>query len=140
MQMAMFIDYDNLLEPQKQTGVLNVTTRALLAQPLKTAAASGGCEVRIYGGWYEGPMLTPLAQQLTAEIQGTFPTIIRCPTNTGTICKLSTQAELAFALSEDPSHHLLDTFRKKKAPCNLRSVPPLNGWLPESGMSSGTAA
>jgi len=52
MQVNLFIDYDNLTAFQKRAGLLDLVTRALMATPLKTEAAMGRCEVRIYGGWY----------------------------------------------------------------------------------------
>lgn len=124
MQVTLFIDYDNLVGLQKRTGILAITTKALMAIPLKTTATTGRCDVRIYGGWYEGNNLTPLAQRVVAEIQSAFPAIVRCATVTGDQCGLSAQAELAFSLSEEPAHHLLDTFRKKQAPSNLKCVNP----------------
>lgn len=69
-------------------------------------------------------LLTPLAQRVVAEIQDNFPTVIRCPTVNNTICALSAQAELAYALSEEPTHHLLDTYRQKQLPYNLRITNP----------------
>lgn len=124
MQINVFIDYDNLTVLQKRAGLLDVITKALLASPLKTHSAMGHCDVRVYGGWYEGSSLTPLAQRIAAELQADFPTLLRCLTVHNTVCALSTQAELAWALVEEPTHHLLDTYRKKRFPYNLRFTDP----------------
>ena len=124
MQVTLFIDYDNLVGLQKRAGLLAITTKALMATALKTTVTSGRCDVRIYGGWYEGCNLTPLAQTVVAEIQADFPAILRCATTSGGQCVLSVQTELAFSLSEEPSHHLLDTFRRKRAPSNLKCADP----------------
>jgi uncharacterized LabA/DUF88 family protein len=124
MQVTLFIDYDNLIGLQKRAGLLAIATKALLANPLRTARSTGRCDVRVYGGWYEGSSLTPLAQKVITEIQSDFPTVIRGSTETGGVCALSVQADLACSLSEEPAHHLLDTFRKKRPPSNLKCADP----------------
>jgi hypothetical protein len=68
MQVILFIDYDNLVGSQKRAGILAAATKALLSTALKTTASQGRCDVRIYGGWYEGTSLTPLAQKIVAEV------------------------------------------------------------------------
>jgi hypothetical protein len=65
-----------------------------------------------------------LAQHLISELGDSFPTIIRVPTVRGHICSLATQASLAFSLLVEPGHHLLDTYRRKRVPYNVRSVDP----------------
>ena len=131
----LFIDYDNLLGSHKQAGVLDVVTSALLMEPLRTSHSVGHCDVRVYGGWYEGSKLTPLAQQVSVQLQSIFPAIIRCPTTLDQICALSAEAEMAYALSEEPGHHLLDTFRRKRVPTNIKCVEPTTAGCQESSCS-----
>lgn len=124
MNLAVFIDYDNLLDNHKVSGILDVTTSALLRTPLMGSDVRGTCDVRIYGGWYEGPMMTQMAQRLSAAIQRDFPTIIRLPNPAPHYLSLRTTAELAMAMLEEPGHHLFDTYRKKTKPGNLRVQKP----------------
>ncbi len=124
MKLAVFIDYDNLLEHHRNSGILDVTRRALLQVPKFSFAANGTCDVRIYGGWYEDCTLTRRAQDLAVALAQEFPAAIRVPDNAGGICRISATAELAVASLEEPSHHLFDTYRKKGKPSNLRVQKP----------------
>jgi uncharacterized LabA/DUF88 family protein len=124
MKLAVFIDYDNLLEPQKSSGIFDVTRKALLQMPKSSFEAHGTCDVRIYGGWYEDSTLTRLAQSLVVSIGDEFPAIIRVLNGAGVICQISATAELAVASMEEPSYHLFGTYRKKGRPSNLRVESP----------------
>jgi len=124
MRLAVFIDYDNLTPSHKSAGILDVTRKALLQTLLVSPDLNGSCEVRIYGGWYERKLITELAQDVTVKIQSEFPSIIRLPKNGSTV-SLSSTAELAVSMLEEPGHHIFDTFRKKKRPGNLRVLKPV---------------
>lgn len=80
--------------------------------------------MRVYGGWYEGPQITRLAQDITVEIQRDFPKIIRLPTGGGGYVVVAANAELAVALLQEPRHHLFNTFRRKGKPANVRVEEP----------------
>lgn len=123
---AVFIDYDNLLESQRVGGILDVVTKALIQVPLDTGTNRAKCDVRIYGGWYEGTQLTRRGQDVVVEIQRDFPKVIRLPTATGEHVLVPTTAELAVALLQEPGHHLFNTFRKKGIPANVRVEAPSN--------------
>ena len=125
MKLAVFIDYDNLLDGQKSSGILDVVRTALLQTPLASPSARGTCDIRIYGGWYEGPTMTKRAQELAVAIASEFPAIIRVPGQGDSIVALATNAELAVAMMEEPSHHLFGTYRKKGKPGNLRVQRPV---------------
>ncbi len=103
--------------------MLNLVTTALIQLPIDLSATRGICDVRLYGGWYEGVDMSQLAQKLTVSIQNEFPTIIRLPRDRR-IVSLTTNAELAFALLEEPTHHLFHTYRKKGRPGNIRVQSP----------------
>lgn len=120
MRIVVFIDYDNLLESQKTSGILNLVTAALFRSSLPAATGIGVCDVRIYGGWYEGTTMSLLAQELTVAITDEFPAIIRIPTAAPKPTALDAKAELAMALMEEPRHHIFSTYRKKRRPTNLR--------------------
>ncbi len=120
MKFAFFIDYDNLPQTRKVSGILSLVTNALIQLPFELPAARGSCDVRIYGGWYEGPVMSHLAQDVSNAIKDEFPAIIRLPGDE----VLTATAELAFALLEEPSHHLFNTYRKKGKPGNIRVKTP----------------
>jgi uncharacterized LabA/DUF88 family protein len=122
----VFIDYDNLLPIQKNVGILDIVTKVLIQVPWDSSLARGGCEVRIYGGWYEGNQITRMAEDLTVKLQQDFPAIIRIPLSNGTILALNTSAELAVSLLQEPGHHLFNTYRRKGKPSNVRVEKPAN--------------
>lgn len=122
MNFAFFIDYDNLPKNHKDSGILKLVTAALIQAPVNHTSL-GSCHVRLYGGWYEGPYMSRLAQDVAVSIQDEFPRVIRLPRN-GHIVGLSTNVELAFALLEEPTHHLFNTYRKKGKPGNIRVCSP----------------
>lgn len=121
---AVFIDYDNLLETQKTAGILDVVIKALIQVPLELVTARAKCDVRVYGGWYEGTQITRRAQDVAVEIQQDFPKVIRLPVAGCGHILVSTNAELAVALLQEPGHHLFNTYRRKGKPANVRVVEP----------------
>ena len=125
MKLAIFIDYDNLLDGHKSSGILDVATKALMQTPISSPIARGTCDIRIYGGWYEGPTMTQRAQELAVAIANEFPAIIRVPSQGGGVVALAANAELAVAMMEEPSHHLFSTYRKKGTLGNLRVQRPV---------------
>ena len=121
MKVSILIDYDNLLQSHKTSGVLDVVTKILINLPKKpNMSIHGECDIRIYGGWYEKENMTQLAQDISVEIQNDFPAIIRLLLSEDKQIALRTTAELAVALAIEPSHHLFHTLRKKKIPSNIR--------------------
>ncbi|MDP1989527.1 MAG: hypothetical protein Q8K00_00785 [Syntrophales bacterium] len=121
---VVFIDYDNLLPTQKTAGILDVLTRALMQISMDAATTRAMCDVRVYGGWYEGTKITRLAEDLTVQIQRDFPKIIRVPTARSGHITVSANAELAVALLQEPGHHLFYTYRRKGKPVNVRVKEP----------------
>ena len=118
------IDYDNLLPLQKMGGVLDVVTKVLVQLTWDLSITRASCEVRVYGGWYEGNQMTRLAQDVTVELQRDFPKIIRIPRTDGTLVALQATAELAVSLLQEPGHHLFNTYRRKGKPANVRVEKP----------------
>ncbi len=82
------------------------------------------CDTRVYGGWYEGASMTRLAQDVSVELLRDFPSHLRIPRGRGSSITTVLNAELAFALLEDPGYHILNTFRRKSRPSNLRIADP----------------
>jgi uncharacterized LabA/DUF88 family protein len=106
-------------------GILDVVTRALIQIQMDAASTRIMCDVRVYGGWYEGTKITRLAEDLTVEIQRDFPKIIRLPTATSDHIAVSVNVELAVALLQEPGHHLFNTYRRKGKPNNVRVKEPI---------------
>lgn len=122
--LAVFVDYDNLQPLQKAAGIRDVVNKALVRIPLAAGTDRLKCEVRVYGGWYEGSQITRLAQDVTVELQRDFPTIIRLPHTGRDHVSISTGAELAVALLQEPAHHMFNTYRRKGKPTNVRVEAP----------------
>jgi uncharacterized LabA/DUF88 family protein len=123
---VILIDYDNLLQHQKSAGVLDVVTKVLVQVPYGDSAAQIRCDVRVYGGWYEGTVMTRRAQTVVVELQRDFPYTLRLPmlNAPGKYRKASIGAELARSLLQEPSHHLINTYRRKGKPANVRVEDP----------------
>jgi uncharacterized LabA/DUF88 family protein len=122
--LGLFIDYDNLLPQQKTAGILPLVTKALILLPWTLITHRAKCDIRIYGGWYEGAQITRRAQDVAVEIQRDFPAIIRLPIAGGETAIVSANAELAVALMQEPGHHLFNTYRRKGKPANIRVEEP----------------
>lgn len=123
MKIVAFIDYDNLEQSQKETGISDIITKVLLSTNFDHADINGDCNVRIYGGWLEGHTLTQSAQILSAKIQKDFPIIIKVSDKSPKI-RFKTNAELALAMMVEPKHDLGSTFRKKGKPKNIKVQDP----------------
>lgn len=121
MKSVIFLDYDNLLETHKQAGILSIVTKALMQVSIDSSEARGICDVRIYGGWYEGTIMTQLAQALSVDIQRDFPRIIRILAQDGHTISLTTNAQLAVSLLEEPGYVVFNSYRKKGKPANVRA-------------------
>jgi uncharacterized LabA/DUF88 family protein len=124
MKIAICIDYDNLSSLQKSAGILDVVQKTLLQASEMFLKSIGACEVRLYGGWYEGDNLSVLSQQLSVNIQSEFPAVLRVPNDRGGVIILRTTAELAVSLLEEPGHQLFNTYRRKGRPSNIRVETP----------------
>lgn len=120
VSIAICIDYDNLSAIQKSTGILDVVSKTLHKISDYIHTKNGSCEVRLYGGWYEGSSLSGLSQSLSVKIQNDFPSIIRILNKNSDVCSLRATAELAYSLLEEPGHQLFNTYRRKGKPNNIR--------------------
>ena len=124
---VLFIDYDNLLPLQKNAGILNTVTKALVQMPFSASASRIECDVRVYGGWYEGSVMTPLAQKVAVELQNDFPVVIRLPMQKSGEGNrpVFINAELARSLLQEPAYLLFGTYRRKEIPRNVRVEDPV---------------
>lgn len=119
MRIHLFIDYDNLLPQQKTNGIRGIVQSIFDASHFEQNF-TGNCEVRIYGGWYEGNNLSKKSQDLSASIHSDFPCLIKTVAKNGGICRITVNTSLALSMLEDPSHHLFNTYRKRGKPRNIR--------------------
>ncbi|WP_047882458.1 NYN domain-containing protein [Pseudomonas sp. ARP3] len=124
MKVVICIDYDNLSSLQKSAGILGVVQKTLIQASEMFSRSLGTCEIRLYGGWYEGDNFSVLSQQLSVSIQAEFPAVLRVPNDGGGITVLRATAELAVSLLEEPSHQLFNTYRRKGRPSNIRVETP----------------
>lgn len=124
MNIAICIDYDNLSSLQKTAGILDVVQKTLLEASEMFLKNIGTCEVRLYGGWYEGADFSVLSQQISVSIQNDFPNVLRVPNEEGEIIIFRVTAELAVSLLEEPGHQLFNTYRRKGRPNNIRVETP----------------
>jgi hypothetical protein len=124
VNIRLYIDYDNIGLKFKRAGLRSLATQALLSTAVPTSKTVGRCDVRVYGGWYEGSSLTPLAQQVIAELGVDFPSVLPFTNKAGETGKVMASAELACSLEAEPTHHLFNTFRQKSPPNSLACVNP----------------
>jgi hypothetical protein len=124
VNIRLYIDYDNVSRALKKNGLLSLVTRCLLTTKIPTTTKIGRCEVRVYGGWYEGSTLTALAECIIAELVQGFPTILPFSNQAGNPGMLYITAELACSLEAEPSRHLFNTFRRKSPPRSLICAHP----------------
>jgi len=124
MNLRLYIDYDNLNPDRKRKGLLDLATRSLLATAIPTSKTGGRCELRVYGGWYEATALTPLAQEITAELGRDFPVVLPFQNHAGVAGRLTVSAELARSMEAEPGRHLFNTFRRRSPPRALRCASP----------------
>jgi uncharacterized LabA/DUF88 family protein len=123
---AFFIDYDNLLPRQKNAGILDVVRKTILQIPIAPNTKLIKCNTRIYGGWYEGSVITQLAQNIIVEIQRDFPNLFHLPLSSNLSVSVIITAELAVSLLQEPNHHLFNTYRCKTKPTNIRVKDPIS--------------
>ena len=125
--MVALIDWDNLEDNDRRQGPRYVadklwTTLGALVPRLVQGVQD--FNVRLYGGWYGWNgfrNITPMATQLTADVQNDFPFILRDPISTQTI-KIS--GELAHSLLRLPRQVLPHTFRQRQGSPRLSCGDP----------------
>ena len=93
--MTVFIDYDNVFSSDRRLGLALLTEMVLETAEKAGYPPEPRTRVRLYGGWYEGPILSKRAQHLSAELASSFPFVYRHRSGSGA-CSVS--AELALSL------------------------------------------
>jgi uncharacterized LabA/DUF88 family protein len=121
--MDILVDYDNIPLSIRTKGMRYVAERILATVPPAHLPDGSRCRLRLYGGWYEHRSPTHLAQRLSAELQGSFPTpiILVSPPPSR---RLIAAAELAYSIETVPQRHLFHTYRRGDASRGLRAHEP----------------
>jgi len=80
-------------------------------------------QIRLYGGWYDRNITTPLAQTISAQLCRDFPKPLRF-IQKGKTSRLIINAELAYGTATEPQFSLLNTYRQRSFPKGLRCHHP----------------
>lgn len=114
--MLLLIDYDNVGQSERRVGLEHVLRKSvsLIDDP---SLGLTSVRARLYGGWYEGGLLTRLGQTLAAELREISPVRYASPHSTSPIF---IRGELATSILAAPRALITNTFRKKGFPRNLR--------------------
>ena len=119
--VVMFIDYANVQSMVRQKGVEGVIRRILHLLPEDVLPPGTRVATRLYGGWYDEDRLSVAAQKLNRDIEDRFPSVVPLLMS-GRRSGIRVSAELALALSISPTVDLMNTYRVRSAPRNLRAV------------------
>lgn len=122
--IVVFIDYDNLLPTHKNAGVLDTAIQAISQIDIDASISKIDCTVRVYGGWYEGDVITRQAEIINLDIDKSFPTYYMYLNSEGKRIRTHMHAELAYALLQEPGKHMFHTYRPKGRPNNVKVANP----------------
>lgn len=116
--MVVLVDYDNILELDRNRGPVHVATKIIEA--LGTALnCQKEVNFRLYGGWFQGTILSRRAQLLTPVLRASFPRPMALAA--GVVpSPITARAELALALEAAPGRHLTHTYRDRALPNNVK--------------------
>lgn len=132
--MEMLVDYDNVERTARQKGVTGVIHRILHLLPEDVLSPMTHVVTRIYGGWYDDRQLTTAAKALRDDINGNFPSTVPLSASRRPN-EILVSVELALAPSITPEVDMMNTYRVRNAPRNLRvkDHPFARCALPNSG-------
>jgi hypothetical protein len=117
--MRILVDYENLPVELKRRGAVAIADKILTVLGPKYFTAKPRANFRFYGGWYAELAPTRRAQEIAADLQASFPRILRLADQMTSV-PVSISAELAYGI-EAHATHLFYTFRSRNAPSNLDS-------------------
>ena len=118
-QINVLIDYDNVSHIDPRQGLHHVVKSILKKLPKDLLPHGTYIAVRLYGGWYRSSQLSRRAQDLSIQISRYFPGTLSLGTdNMRRVVFVS--VELARSLLIDPSQDILNTYRVRDVPSNLR--------------------
>jgi len=116
--MELFVDYNNLPRADLGRGLVYVVDRILSVLGYLHLHTHTRVHFRLYDGWYSNRTPTRRAQAISTELLANFPLTRTFSDGTNTTT-LIVNAELAYSLKIDPSHHLWHTFRQRSFPRDL---------------------
>lgn len=79
--MLVFADYDNIDVPTKRRGLEHIADRIVRAVSQLPIQPQPKIDVRLYGGWFVGPYLSKMGQDLSVEVSDIFPKVLSTPWN-----------------------------------------------------------
>ncbi len=114
----VLIDYDNVSHIDPQKGLNHVVKSILEKLPKGMLPHGTYIAVRLYGGWYRSSQLSRRAQDLSIQISRHYPGTLSL--DTANMRRVFVFVELARSLLVDPSQDILNTYRVRGVPSNLR--------------------
>lgn len=121
--MRVLVDYDNITKLDRSRGLVVIVNKIFSSIPNLNLPIKANASVRLYGGWYNHGNITHKAQLLSAEIANNFPIVIPYPP---TSSKIIVNVELAFSILIAPREHILETYRIRSYPTDLKCDDPRN--------------
>ncbi len=115
----VLIDYDNVLQGERQKGLNHVVKSILKKLPNSVLSHGASIVVRLYGGWYRSSQLSRHAQDLSIQIKRYYPGTLALGT-ANMRRSVFISVVLARSLLIDPSRDILNTYRVRGVPSNLR--------------------
>ena len=114
----VLIDYDNVLQSDRQKGLNHVVKSVLKKLPKNVLPHGASIVVRLYGGWYRSNQLSRRAQELSIQIKHYYPDTLALGT-ANMRRSVFISVVLARSLLIDPSRDILNTYRVRGVPSNL---------------------
>lgn len=117
--MIVLVDYSNVDAIARSKGLFFVVSTILDTIGPTYFSEGELVRVRLYGGWYEANSMSREAQALSAEVQKEYPAPFTISHGQKRV-SLRVNVELAQSLAAFPRHVLLNTYRVRGLPDNLR--------------------
>ena len=118
-RLHILVDFDNLARFSKGKTVEAVLRHIESKVPDSFLVGRTRIEMRLYGGWVNGQALTRQAQQLSANLQTSFPSTALRSNSTGTLETRFFNATFARSGLSLPSELLRDTFVRNRSVRNI---------------------
>lgn len=108
--MTILVDYYNLRSELKDLTLRDLSNLFIANIPPQNLSSLRKITIRLYGGWFEGQLITRKAQQLANEIEGSFPDVY---TDMASNNRIIVNTEMAYSLICNSSNHLFHTYRTR---------------------------
>jgi hypothetical protein len=114
--LTAFVDLANISLLYKTRGLVHIPTSIVEAIGARVVASHKIIQLRLYGGWFEGTLLSREAQEWSAQAAAEFPRMI---TISGDVTARLSTALVGSLLCDPLSVPITHTYRPKSAPRNL---------------------